>query len=420
MITIIISEKLSSLLKYVKGFIKWTVIALIVGGLGGVLGSFFHECIDYVTHLRTDKPWLLYMLPFGGLVIVFIYRLFKNRGSMDTNSVIKAVRENTKLPIIMAPLIFVGTVITHLFGGSAGREGAALQLGGSIGYNIGKLLRFGRDDLHIIVMTGMSSVFSSMFGTPLTAAIFSLELISVGVIHYAALVPCLMASLTAYKIALWFGISPVRFEGIIFGSFSTSLFARVIVLSLLVAALSVVFCVVSNKTEHLMKKLLPNGYLRAFVGGTIIVLVSLALGTYDYNGAGMDIVARAMSGDAAPETFILKLLFTAVTISAGFKGGEIVPAFFVGSTFGCTIAPLIGLDASLGAAIGFSALFCGVVNCPIASILLALEVFGADGILFFALACAVSYMMSGCYGIYKGQKIVYSKISEEYIDINAK
>lgn len=416
---ILLSEKFSSLLQYVKGFIKWTIIALIVGGLGGVLGSVFHECIDYVTHMRDGHPWILYLLPLGGLVIVFIYRLFKNRGSMDTNSVIKAVRENTKLPIVMAPLIFVGTVITHLLGGSAGREGAALQLGGSIGYNIGKLLRFGRDDLHIIVMTGMSSVFSAMFGTPLTAAIFSLELISVGVLHYAALVPCIIAALTAYGIANVFGISPVRFETVAFGNFTASVFVKVLILSLLVAFLSVVFCVVSAKTEHFMKKLMPNGYIRAFVGGTVIVAATLLLGTTDYNGAGMDVVARALGGEAEPWAFILKILFTAVTISAGFKGGEIVPAFFVGATFGCVAAPLIGLDASFGAAIGFCALFCGVVNCPLASILLALEVFGAEGILFFALACAVSYMMSGCYGIYKGQKIVYSKISEEYIDINA-
>lgn len=413
------SEKFSSLLKYVKGFIKWTIIALIVGGLGGVLGSVFHECIDYVTHLRGGHPWLLYLLPLGGLVIVLIYRLFRNRGSMDTNSVIKAVRENTRLPIVMAPLIFVGTVITHLLGGSAGREGAALQLGGSIGYNLGKLLRFGRDDLHIIVMTGMSSVFSAMFGTPLTAAIFSLELISVGVLHYAALVPCIVASLTAYRIATVFGISPVRFEGIVFGDFTASVFVKVLILSLLVAFLSVVFCVVSAKTEHFMKKLMPNGYVRAFVGGTAIVAATLLLGTTDYNGAGMDVVARALGGEAEPWAFILKMLFTAVTIAAGFKGGEIVPAFFVGATFGCVAAPFIGLDASFGAAIGFCALFCGVVNCPLASILLALEVFGADGILHFALACAISFMMSGCYGIYKGQKIVYSKISEEYIDINA-
>ncbi len=420
MINILLSKKLISLLQYVKSFIKWTVIAVIVGCLGGTLGSIFHESIDYVTHLRADNPWLLYLLPIGGLVIVFIYNLFRKKGSMDTNSVIKAVRGNTRLPIVMAPLIFGGTVITHLLGGSAGREGAALQLGGSVGYNIGKLLRFGKDDLHIIVMTGMSSVFSAMFGTPLTAAIFSLELISVGVIHYAALVPCIAASLAAYKIALLFGISPVRFGGVAFDSLSVHTYVKVIVLALLCSLVSVAFCVLSDKTEHIMKKLLPNGYLRVLVGGTIIVVAALLLGTFDYNGAGMDVVGRAISGQARPEAFILKILFTAVTISAGFKGGEIVPAFFVGSTFGCTIAPLLGLDPGFGAAIGFSTIFCGVVNCPIASILLSLEVFGADGILFFALACAVSYMMSGNYGIYKGQKIVYSKISEEYIDVNAK
>ena len=169
-----------------------------------------------------------------------------------------------------------------------------------------------------------------------------------------------------------------------------------------------------------MEKLFKNKYLRAFVGAVVIVLLTLLVGTRDYNGAGMDIITRAISGEAKPEAFLLKILFTAVTIATGFKGGEIVPTFFIGSTFGCVASPLFGLDPTLGAAIGFIALFCGVVNCPVASIILSLEVFGPEGILFFAIACSVSYMMSGYFGLYESQKILYSKINDEYININTK
>ena len=165
-------------------------------------------------------------------------------------------------------------------------------------------------------------------------------------------------------------------------------------------------------------KLIKNCYVRAFFGGVIVVALTYLVGTYDYNGAGMDVITRAIEGEAVSYGFVLKIIFTAITISAGFKGGEIVPTFFIGSTFGCALAPVLGLDASLSAAIGFIALFCGVVNCPIASMILSLEVFGIEGMLFFAIACSISYMMSGCFGLYRSQKIVYSKIDDEYIDQN--
>ena len=307
-----------------------------------------------------------------------------------------------------------------MLGGSAGREGAALQLGGSIGYNTGRLLRLRKKDMHIIVMSGMSSVFAALFGTPLTAAIFSLEVTSVGTFHYTGLLPCVISSVIAAQIAKKFSLHPVQFQGIEFGTVSGKLILQVIFVAIICAVVSIIFCMAIKKTEHLMDRLLKNSFLRAFAGGLIIVILTIVAGTSDYNGAGMDIIERAMSGEAVPWAFLLKILFTAITISAGFKGGEIVPAFFIGSTLGCVTAPLVGLNPVFGAAIGFVALFCGVVNCPIASIILSLEVFGGEGILLFALASAVSYMMSGYFGLYDSQKILYSKIGDEYIDTNTK
>jgi len=395
----------SSLL-YIRTLLKWTILATLVGLAGGIIGSLFHESVEIATSLREEKGWLIYLLPLGGVVIAFIYALSKKKGRIDTNRVIESARDEESVPLVMAPLIFVSTVITHLLGGSAGREGAALQLGGSIGYNMGRLTRLNKNDMHIIVMSGMSSVFAALFGTPLTAAFFAIEVVSVGIIHYGALVPCILSSIVAYEVALRFGISPVKFSGIAFEGNSVDTMVRVIVLSVLCAVVGILFCSAIKRCEHIMEKYLPGRYLRAITGGLIIVLLTAVLSTHDYNGAGMDVITRAIEGDAKWEACILKIIFTAITIAAGFKGGEIVPSFFIGSTFGCVAGSLLGLSPSFGAAIGFVALFCGVVNCPFASLMLALEVFGTEAILAFAAVCGVSYMMSGYSGLYKSQKIM--------------
>ena len=409
--------KFISSLEYIKAFIKWTAISLLIGTIGGSVGSLFHKCIDIATEARSEYSWLLFLLPLGGFAISALYSLTKTR--VDTNRVIESVRGDQNVPWYMAPLIFVSTVITHLFGGSAGREGAALQLGGSIGYNLCRLLRLGESDLHIIVMAGMSAVFAALFGTPLTAMFFALEVTSVGIMYYAGLLPCVVSALLASVIAKSFGLSPVRFDFVEFPALSTELVVKTVVLAVLCAFVCILFCTALQKCEHISEKLVRNKYLRAFLGGTLIVVMSVLLGTRMYNGAGMDVIERAMAGDAEPEAFLLKILFTAVTIAAGFKGGEIVPAFFVGSTFGCVAASFLGLPAGFGAAIGFVALFCGVVNCPVASVLLAFEVFGADSVLIFALVCGVTYMMSGYCGLYKSQKIMYSKLEAKYVNTNA-
>ena len=368
-----------------------------------------------MTELRGTHGWLIYLLPAGGLFIAGIYHLARNKGHVDTNRVLEAVRRDEKVPLVMVPLIFVSTTITHLFGGSAGREGAALQLGGSIGYNVGKVFRLSKTDMHIIVMAGMSSVFAALFGTPMTAAFFAIEVVSVGAMHYAAIVPCVISATVASRIALYAGLHPVRFDIAVIETVSATAVVKIIILALLCAAVSIAFCTAIHKCEHYMNKLVPDKFVRAFVGGTLVVLLTVILGTYDYNGAGMDIITRAISGEARWEAFILKIVFTAITIAAGFKGGEIVPAFFVGSTFGCVMGSLLGIDAGFGAAIGFISLFCGAVNCPVASLILSVEVFGGEGMIFFAIACGVSYMMSGKFGLYGSQEFIYSKVADEKI-----
>ena len=415
-----VRQMIKSTLNYIKTLVKWSIVAIVVGIVCGLVGSAFHLSVDYVTHLREEYRWIILLLPLGGVAIVAIYKLCRFEVNMGTNRVIESVRSDKKVPTRMAPLIFASTVITHLFGGSAGREGAALQLGGSIGYRFGKIFRLGEKDMHLVVLLGMSAVFAALFGTPLTATVFVLEVISVGVIYYAGLVPCIISSVVAYNVSLFFGITPVRFLTVAAQPATASVMLKTVVLAILCALVSILFCTAIKKCEHYSEKLLHNNYVRALVGGGIIVLLTVVLRTTDYNGAGMDVITNAMNGQARPEAFILKIIFTAITIAAGFKGGEIVPTFFIGSTFGCVAGSLLGLNPGFGAAIGFVALFCGVVNCPLASIMLALEIFGADSILVFALACGVSFMMSGYYGLYGSQKIVYSKLEAKYINISTK
>ncbi len=401
-----------AVLTYIKSFVKWVLLAVLVGMVGGAVGSVFHICIDIATELRTEHSWIIWLLPIGGLAIAGMYTACKKYGKIDTNRVLEAVRTEEKIPFLMAPLIFISTIITHLLGGSAGREGAALQLGGSVGYRIGRLFRLNKGDMHLIVMTGMSAVFSALFGTPLTAAVFAIEVVCVGTWHYAALVPCVTASLVGVGMAQWFGLHPVHFAGVVFPSLSVVSALQTAALALLCALCGMLFCKAIHTCEHVGEKHFANPFIRTVVGAAIVVALTFLLGTYDYNGAGMDVITRAVGGEARVEAFLLKIVFTAITIAAGFKGGEIVPAFFIGSTFGCIVGPLLGMNPGFAAAIGFVALFCSVVNCPIASLLLSLEVFGAEGILLFAVACAVSYMLSGKGGLYRSQLIQFSKTDE--------
>ena len=403
---------------YAAALLKWIVVGGLVGGVGGVVGALFHLGVNYATLVRLAHPWVLYLLPLGGLVIAGLYRLCKLEGK-GTNAVIESVHFGSDVPVLLVPLIFVSTVITHLCGGSAGREGAALQIGGGIGYRTGRLLHLGEKDLPLATLCGMSGVFSALFGTPLTATVFALEVISVGVLYYAGLVPCITAAMTGYLISLLLGVPPTRFT-VAMPALDAWTMLLVLVLAILCALVSILFCRGLHITEHLAARLVKNSYLRAAAGGVVIIALTLLLGTTDYNGAGMDVIQRALNGQANGWAWLLKLLFTAITIGCGFKGGEVVPSFFVGAAFGCWVGTLLGLPPAFAAAIGLVAVFCGAVNCPIASVVLSVELFGAEGMLYFAMACAISYVLSGYCGLYSSQTILYSKLRAEFINVHTK
>lgn len=391
-------------------FAKWLLIGALVGIVVGGICSGFSHVLVFVNNLRAQYPWLLLGLPLGGLLIVFLYRVTNNSDDRGTNTVLYSIRSEEGIPFKMAPLIFISTTITHMFGGSAGREGAAVQLGGSIANKLGNLLKLGEDSRHMIVMCGMSAGFSALFGTPLAAAFFSLEVVSVGIMHYSALVPCVTAAMVGHFIAQLLQVPPEVFPVTAVPAIGVLEFIKILLFAACTGGVSILFCGVLHKVEHLYEHYIKNQYLRIALAGCLIILLTILLGDGQFLGSGMGIIEHIFHDGSTPwYAFLLKMLFTALTLGAGFKGGEIVPSLCIGAAFGCICANLLGLPVELVAACGMIGVFCGVTNCPVTSLLIGFELFGFAGMPYYLITVAVSYMLSGNGGLYRKQQIVCSK-----------
>jgi len=416
-----LSDRAKASLNQGAAFAKWLVYSCLVGVIVGLVGVAFHLGIDLAAELRLEHPWIIWFLPLGGAAIVLLYRACGMEKDRGTNLVLVAVRDAERLKLRTAPLIFLSTILTHLVGGSAGREGAALQLGGSLSAHIGKKLHLDEKDERIIVMCGMAAAFSALFGTPLTAALFAMEVVTVGRMYYAALVPCLLSSITALLTAQGFELhSLVGYPVPDALPPTPPLILQAAVLGVLCAILSILFCVVTHAAPKLYAKYLPDPVLRGLAGGALVLGLTWLVGSQTYNGAGDPVIRQLLAGETIPLAFALKILFTALTLGAGFRGGEIVPVLFTGCAFGTWMGPILGLPHAFSGALGMAATFCGATNCPLSSILLAFELFGGTGLPLYALCCGVSFMLSGYYGLYSEQKIIYSKFKPEWVDKKAK
>ena len=382
---------------YIKSFLKWTLLGGLMGILGGLLGAGFHHALHFVTHVRSEHTWLIFLLPVGGILSVLVYRVLKMQGNRGTNEIIDAALEGREVSPMVAPSIFLATAITHLFGGSAGREGAALQLGGSTASMLAKLFRLKKEDRTILIMAGMSAVFAGLFGTPLTATLFCMEFESIGTLFSPALLPCFFAAFAASRISALLGVHAETF--ILTESFTITLGNcwQYLVLA------------VFHNAEHLAAHHFPNPFVRIVAGGIAVTLLTLLVGDHRFNGAGMDMALKAVGGEADWYSFLMKMLFTAVTLSAGFKGGEIVPTFCIGATFGCVLGGLLGLSPGFAAALGLIGLFCCATNSPFASIVLSIEMFGSTNLYLFALVCVICFVLSGNSGLYASQIIQFGK-----------
>ncbi len=411
-----LSEIRSGLLGNVRYFLKWIVISLAVGIAGGAAGTLFSMGVEWATRFRGANSWTLFCMPAAGVCIVWLYQTFHEEGNRGTNMVIESISSNATVTPATGPLIFVSTILTHLTGGSTGREGAALQLGGSIGNVFAGLIRLDEKDKKVAIMCGMSAVFSALFGTPAAAAIFPLEVVSIGVMYYAALVPCIFASYTGVGIARLAGLPGENFPVADLPPVSLGSASFIVFLGIVCAGVSVVFCVLLHTAEKIYRRLFPNPYIRILAASALFILLTLLAGTRAYCGGSIPLIEESVEGNAPWEAFLLKMLFTAITLGAGFKGGEIVPTLCVGAALGCTVGNLFGFSPALCAAAGMAALFAGVTNCPVTSLILALELFGYEGMEYYSIVIAVSFALSGYYGLYGSQKFVYSKIRTEFIN----
>ena len=377
----------------IKPYLSILLISLTVGLCGGIIGAVFFHLFTAVTNLRTSNPWLVFLLPLGGLLTVKIYKLLKTEG-LSTDSVLKSLKGEKKVSPWLLPAVFVSSLLTHLFGGSAGKEGAALQMGGAVSSLVSKKLELDEDTSDIGTVCGMSAFFSALFGTPLGASVFAAEVVFLKKQTFIRVIPSLISGFTAYFLAVLLGTHPERFD-IKLPTCDFPILWKTGIIILVCSAVCILFVFTLEKTKETFSKFFKNPYIRIAVGGILIILLTVIEGSGDYNGGGMNIVEKIFShSDVKYEAFLLKIIFTAITVAAGFKGGEIVPTFFIGAASGGALALLLGAPVPLGGAIGMAVLFSGATNCPVATILLCGEMFGFKGILYFAVASVIARLLT--------------------------
>ncbi|MED1738101.1 chloride channel protein [Bacillus swezeyi] len=412
---------------FLKVLGKWILYGGIIGGIVGSTTAFLLEANDYLGEIREKNDWLIYLLPLGGIVIGYIYmnygKVVLNNTLNDTaqlnNLVIDAVNGEKKVPQRMGPIVYLGTFITVFLGGSTGREGAAVQMGGSVAQMVNKLFKVGLLDTKIVIMSGISAGFGAAFGAPITGAVFGMEMTALGKLKFEALIPCFVASFTGHYIttAAW-GVKHEEFMIHALPELSFITFVKILLVSVIFGLLSVTYSQLRHGIETFTESIFNQNHMkRAFVGGIIVVCLFLIAGSQDYNGRGLHMLEQAFKEEVPPFAFLAKLVFTAVTLGMGFVGGEAIPLFFMGATLGNTLHSIVHLPLSFLAAIGLIAAFCGGANTPIAAFLLALEMFDGKGIEYFFVACLVSYICSGHHGLWPSQKI-YEPKSRLYSVIN--
>ena len=392
--------------------IQWLLLAVVIAALVGSASALFLFSLDWATATRLQHHWLILLLPFAGFAVGWIYLRLGRSVEAGNNLILEEVHSpaNT-IPLRMAPLVFIGTVVSHLFGASVGREGTAVQMGASIADRFTPLLGLDNDARRMVLMAGVSAGFSSVFGTPLAGAIFGLEVMAIGRMHYTAIFPCLVAAVVADQVGLMWGVHHTHYAMSSIPAMSAWVLGSVIVAGCCFGLASRVFADATHLIGGMMKKRIAYAPLRPFIGGAVVAAAVYLLHADRYIGLGIPVIVDAFQHPLAPWDFLGKLVFTVTSLGSGFKGGEVTPLFYVGATLGNALAPLLHLPFAFLAGLGFVAVFAGAANTPIASTLMAIELFGADIGVYAAMACVVAYLVSGYTSIYRSQRVACLKHS---------
>lgn len=386
--------------------LKWLFFSLIVGGLAGTASAWFLIALDWATQLRERNFILVMLLPIGGLFVGLMYH-YLGKSIVGGNDLLldELHRPKRIIPLKMAPLVFVGSVATHLFGGSAGREGTALQMGGALADQFSWLFRLRPRDRVTLLIVGISAGFASIFGTPLAGAVFALEVVVLGRMRYEAIYPAFLAALLGDQICRLWGVEHMMYEVSVIPPFGVFSIFWVVVAGIIFGLAGMFYAKLSNGVAGFFFRNIKWPPLRPFLGGIIVLAGVLALGSTRYLGLGIPVIVQAFEQEVPVYDFFLKILFTAITLGAGFKGGEVTPLFFIGATLGNALIWFVPLPLALLAAMGFVAVFAGATNTPIACTLMGIELFGVDAGIYIALACVTAYFFSGHTGIYGSQLI---------------
>lgn len=397
----------SDLLAFIRLFLKWLLIGGIVGILAGTASAVFLVSLDWATRTRIANPGIIFLLPLAGLLVGWIYHRFAGRAAQGNNLVIEEIHSNqAAVPFRMMPLILAGTVITHLFGGSAGREGTAIQMGASLADTLRRILRLNPEDRRLILMAGISGGFASVFGTPAAGFVFGMEVQSVGRIRYEGLIPCLIAACVGDLVTRAWGVGHTHYPVLANVTIEPFLLLKVVVAGIAFGITAILFIEFIHAIKHLHSRYVLYPPLRPFIGGIVLITLTLLLNTQDYLGLGIPLIQRSVDGSGVMAlAFLLKLTFTAITLGSGFLGGEVTPLFVIGSTLGYTLSGVLGVDAAFMASIGFVAVFAGASNTPLACALMGIELFGGGSAIYLLVGCAVAYLASGHRGIYVTQRI---------------
>lgn len=400
--------------------LKWTAMALLIGGLAGSASAFFLVSLEWVTNFRESHVWIISLLPIAGFIIGWVYHQFGSNVVKGNNQLLEEFHSPSQIiPFRMAPLVLFGTLATHLFGGSAGREGTAVQMGGAIADQFTRLFKLQPHDRKLLLIMGISAGFASVFGTPLAGAVFALEVLVIGRMRYEALLPSFLSAIIADNVCHAWQVGHTQYSI----PEVPAITPTTLLWTLLVGILSGFTALFFSKSTHfwtnLFKTKINYPPLRPLIGGVVIALAVWLIGTTKYIGLGVPTIVAAFTENLNSYDFLLKLLFTSFTLGAGFKGGEVTPLFYVGAALGNALVWFVPLPLSLLAGMGFVAVFAGATNTPIACTLMGIELFGAESAIYLALANVVAYLFSGHTGIYGSQIIgspkhlLYSKLKSK-------